>query len=168
MSRFAIFALFGVMLGVLCFGAWKVLHLTQATNNDLPAPARAALDHVQTLELVSVTKAEHVGRHLGGYSVLAAATVPTPGLVAQTTSTLRACVSDIGKSPECFEPTLALHLTSPEGDFVFLPCFKCGHMKVIQTVPGGTEEWSWVEIRATGNEFAPILQALHLPVRTEN
>jgi len=74
----------------------------------------------------------------------------------------------VGKSPECFEPTLAIHLTSAEGDFVFLPCFKCGHMKVVQTLPGRPEEWSWIEIRASGNEFAPILQALHLPVRTEN
>ncbi len=168
MSRFIIFTVFGLMLGVLCFGAWKVLHITQATSNDLPAAAQAALSHPTTLVLATITKAERAGPHLGGYAVVASAAATTPELRQEAANTLLACVSNVGKSPECFEPTLAIHLTGPEGDFLFLPCFKCGHMKVVQTIPGRTEEWSWVEIRATGNEFAPLLQALHLPVRTEN
>ena len=168
MSRFLTFTVFGLILAVLCFGAWKVLHITAATSNELPAAAQAALAHPTTLELATITKANQPGRQLGGYAVVASAPVPTPALRQEAANTLLACISAVGKSPECFEPTLALHLTSPEGDFLFLPCFKCGHMKVVQTLPGRPEEWSWVEIRATGNEFAPILKALHLPVRTEN
>jgi hypothetical protein len=168
MSRFITFTVFGLVLAVLCFGAWKVLHIAPATNNDLPAPAQVALTHPTTLELVAITKAEKSGAHLGGYSVIASATAATPELRQRAANTLLACISNVGKSPECFEPTLAIHLTAPEGDFVFFPCFKCGHMKVVQTLPGSREEWSWVEIRASGNEFGPILQTLHLPVRTEN
>lgn len=168
MSRIITFTVFGVILAVLCFGAWKVLHITGATGNELPAAAQAALAHPGTLELATITKAAQAGRQLGGYAVVASATVPTPEMRQLAASTLLACISAVGKSPECFEPTLALHLSSPEGDFLFLPCFKCGHMKVVQTLTGHPEEWSWVEIRATGNEFTPLLQSLHLPARTEN
>jgi hypothetical protein len=168
MSRFLTFTVLGLILAVLCFGAWKVLHITSAGSNELPPAAQAALAHPTTLVLATITKAGRAGPHLGGYAVVASAAVTAPELRQQAANTLLACVSDVGQSPECFEPTLAIHLTSPEGDFVFLPCFKCGHMKVVQTIPGGTEEWAWVEIRATGNEFGPLLRALHLPLRTEN
>jgi hypothetical protein len=165
MSRFYIFGFMAFVLLVMCFAGWKVLHLPAAAPaNEVPALAQAALAHPVDMTIASIRKGGTGQAQMGGYGVVQAAAVPTQSLRDQCALTLLACVSDVGKSPECFEPSMAIKISTASGEFLFMPCFKCGHMKVIQHLAGQTEEWSWVEIRATGAEFAPIFQAAHLPL----
>jgi len=164
MSRFLTFGAMALVLLVMCFAAWKVLHLAPASVNEIPAPALHALEHPASMTVASISKLATGGQTIGGYGVVHSANVLDKGIREQCALTMLACVSDVGKSPECFSPAMAIQVTDAAGEFTFLPCFKCGHMKVIQKLTGQNEDWSWVEIRATGAEFAPIFQALHLAV----
>jgi hypothetical protein len=162
MSRFLTFAVMGLVLLVMSFAAWKMLHLTPATMNEIPAAALTALEHPTAMTIASIRKEDTGGGQIGGYAVVQAAQVSDQAVREQCALTLLACVSDVGKSPECFSPSMAIKVTNAHGEFVFLPCFKCGHMKVVGKLTGQNEDWTWVEIRATGHEFAPIFQALRL------